>query len=52
MDLDDKTFDYILFQILGVNPGLDKNMLNVIMTQMFVLCQNFKTLIVTPVMKM
>ena len=51
MDLNDKIFDYILFQILGVNPGSDKNMSNVIMTQMFVLCQNFKTLTATPVMK-
>ena len=51
MQLNDKIFDFLLFQILDVNPGLAKNMSNVIITQMFVLCQNFKTLIVTPVMK-
>ena len=52
MQLNDKIFDFLLFQILDVNPGLAKNMSNVIITQMFVLCQNFKTLIATPVMKM
>ena len=52
MQRNDNNFDYLLFQILDVNPGSDKNMSNVIMTQVFVLCQNFKALIVIPVMKM